>query len=102
MENVTLEELDERPESASSNRLPLIKDEQALLSKVDVDLTVVFGSARMPLDKLLSLSAGDVVELEQTVDQPVSLEYDGAIIARGVLVAADGKLGVKVLGVQSG
>ncbi len=102
MENVTLEELDDRKESSSTTGLPLIKDEQALLSKVDVELTIVFGSARMPLDKLLSLSAGDVVELDQKIEQPVSLEYDGSTIAKGVLVASDGKLGVKVLGVKGG
>lgn len=101
MEDVTLEEL-ETDRNAAVGQSPLIGDEQALLSKVDVEITVVFGSARLPLSKLLSLAAGDVVELEQTVDHPVSLEYDGATVANGVLVAADGHLGVKVLGVQAG
>ena len=102
MEDVTLEELDKVNAVPAGAGVSLIGDEQALLSKVDVELTIVFGSARIPLSRLLSLAAGDVVELEQTVNHPVSIEYDGATVANGVLVAADGKLGVKVLGVQAG
>lgn len=99
MENVTLEELDDN-NTESDDRVRLIRDEKALLSTVDVELTIVFGSAKLPLDRLLGLSAGDVVKLEQSVEQPVSLEYDGKEIAKGVLVAEDGKLGVRVLGRQ--
>ena len=102
MENVTLEDLGQNNATPGGSGPSLISDEQVLLSKVDVELTIVFGSARIPLSRLLSLGAGDVVELEQTVDHPVSIEYDGATVASGVLVAADGKLGVKVLGVQAG
>lgn len=95
MEKVSVERLD--IERIARSGESLVKDEKELLSRVNVDVTIVLGSAELTMDRLLSLTGGDVVELHQQVGDPIELVYDGQTIARGVLVANEGKLGLKII-----
>lgn len=67
-----------------------------LVEHVKVKLSVTLGGAEMPLSKLFSLTAGDVVTLDRDVDAPVDIRMHGKLIARGHLVAVGDRFGVRI------
>jgi flagellar motor switch protein FliN len=67
-----------------------------LVGHVTVRLSVALGSAELTIDKLFSLSASDVIELDSEIDAPVDVRLNGKVIARGMLVAVGDNFGVRV------
>lgn len=67
---------------------------QKSLMDVPVQVDVVIGEARMSMDELLSLEAGDVVELGKATADLIDIYVSDRLLARGKLVVADGELGV--------
>ncbi len=92
IEPIELEEIDYKPSVGS----PLIERNLGLLGHVKVKLEVSLGSAEISVEKLFSLAKGDAVELDTTLDAPVSLLLDGKVIARGHLMAAGDCFGLKI------
>jgi flagellar motor switch protein FliN len=66
------------------------------LMDVGLDVKLRFGTRRMLLREVLALSAGVVVELENTLHSPVDLLLDGRLIAQGEVVIVDGKYGLRI------
>src|SRR6202035_5344810 len=66
------------------------------LMDVDLDVKLRFGTRRMLLRDVLALSAGVVVELDNTLHSPVDLLLDGRLIAQGEVVIVDGKYGLRI------
>ena len=66
------------------------------LLDVPVRVDVVLGEARMPVEDLLNMSEGEIVELQKRTDEPVDIYVSDRLMARGRLVVADGQLGVKL------
>src|SRR6202043_1481057 len=66
------------------------------LMDVGLDVKLRFGTRRMLLRDVLALSAGVVVELDNTLHSPVDLLLDGRLIAQGEVVIVDGKYGLRV------
>ncbi len=69
------------------------------LMDVGLDVKLRFGIRHMLLRDVLALSAGIVVELENTLHSPVDLLLDGRVIAQGEVVIVDGKYGLRISGV---
>ncbi len=70
------------------------ESEQALYNVV-VDISVVLGQTTMPVNQLLKLGRGAVVELEQKTSDPVEIFANEVLIARGEVVITSGdKIGV--------
>jgi flagellar motor switch protein FliN/FliY len=67
-----------------------------LLLEVALDASVRFGSREMDLKELLELGAGDVVELDRHVADPVDLIVGDKIVARGEVVLVNGNFGLRV------
>lgn len=59
-----------------------------------VQVDVVLGEARMPVEELMSLTEGEIVELENQTTDLVDIYVSDRLMARGRLVIADGQLGV--------
>lgn len=89
-------DLDEVPASSSRGDVPLVQRNLALLGHVNVRLEVVLGHAEIDVQHLFALSPGDALTLEESLDAPVLLRLDGKSIARGSLVAAGDKFGLKI------
>ncbi|MGB0125477.1 MAG: flagellar motor switch protein FliN [Silvibacterium sp.] len=68
-----------------------------LLLDVELETSLRFGSREMPLNELLELGAGDVVELDRHVSDPVDLLVGDKIVARGEVVLINGSFGLRVL-----
>jgi flagellar motor switch protein FliN len=68
-----------------------------LLLGVELEASLRFGSREMSLNEVLNLGAGDVVELDRHVSDPVDLLVGDKIVARGEVVLMNGSFGLRVL-----
>jgi flagellar motor switch protein FliN len=68
-----------------------------LLLDVELEASLRFGSREMPLNEVLDLGAGDVIELDRHVSDPVDLLVGDKIVARGEVVLVNGSFGLRVL-----
>ena len=67
-----------------------------LLSDIELDATLQFGSREMALHEILELGPGAVVELNREVSEPVDLVVGDRIVARGEVVVLNGNLALRV------
>jgi flagellar motor switch protein FliN len=79
-----------------SSSVPAPASSYRRLMDVGLDVKLRFGTRRMLLRDVLALSAGVVVELDNTLHSPVDLLLDGRLIAQGEVVIVDGKYGLRV------
>jgi flagellar motor switch protein FliN len=85
-----------QPSSPPSSTLPAPSASYGRLMDVGLDVKLRFGTRHMLLREVLALSAGVVVELENTMPSPVDLLLDGRLIAHGDVVVVDGKYGLRI------
>ena len=67
-----------------------------LLSDIELDATLQFGSRDMCLREILELGPGDVVELDRHVSEPVDLVVGDRIVARGEVVVVNGNFALRI------
>ena len=67
-----------------------------LLLGVDLEVTADIGTALMSVQRILALGPASVIEFRRTVDQPIDLKVNGTVIARGEIVAVDGRFGLRI------
>jgi flagellar motor switch protein FliN len=72
-----------------------------LLLDMELPVTVCFGETDMQLKEVLKLGVGSVVELQKSVNDPVTIIVNQKPIATGEVVMVDGNYGVRILEVQS-
>jgi flagellar motor switch protein FliN len=72
-----------------------------LLLDVELPVSVSFGHSEMLLKDVLKLGAGSVIELDKSVNDPVSIIVNHKPIAKGEVVMVDGNYGVRILEVES-
>jgi flagellar motor switch protein FliN len=72
-----------------------------LLLDVELPVSVSFGHTEMQLKDILKLGAGSVIELDKSVNDPVTIIVNRKPIARGEVVMVDGNYGVRILEVES-
>jgi len=53
------------------------------VEKVNIELTIVLGAARMPVHQLLRMGRGAVIELEATEDDDVTIFANEVAVAKG-------------------
>lgn len=68
-----------------------------LLLDVELPVSVRFGRTQMPLKDVLNLTAGSIVELNRSVQEPVEVIVNSRIVARGEVVVVEGNFGVRIL-----
>jgi flagellar motor switch protein FliN/FliY len=72
-----------------------------LLLDVELPVSVSFGRTRLPLEDLLKLGAGSVIELGRNIDDPVELIVNNRVVALGEVVVVDGNYGVRIQRIAS-
>jgi flagellar motor switch protein FliN/FliY len=72
-----------------------------LLDDIELEATLQFGFREMPLRDLMGLAAGDVVELNRHVSEPVELVIGDRILARGEVVVANGNFALRIIEVAA-
>lgn len=78
-----------KPDAESSDTLAVLLEEP-------VRVSVVFGRTSLPLQKIVKLAAGSVVELGGSVRQPVDVVVNNRVIASGEVVVVEGNYGVRI------
>lgn len=63
---------------------------------VDIDLVAVLGTAELKISQILQLGRGAVVELDRRIGEPVDLQAERQLIARGEVVVVEDKLAVQL------
>jgi flagellar motor switch protein FliN/FliY len=71
------------------------------LLDVEMNVTVRFGKAEVPLREVVRYGIGSMIELNRTVDEPVELLVNNSPFARGEVVVIDGYYGVRVTEIGS-
>lgn len=72
-----------------------------LLAGVSLRLSVEVGSTSIRLSELLSLSEGSVVQLDREADDLLDIFANGTLIAKGEVIATNGRYGIRVVEVVS-
>ncbi|MEF3254358.1 MAG: flagellar motor switch protein FliN [Deferribacterales bacterium] len=67
-----------------------------LLRDVEVPVSIRIGSTRMFLKDIVSLSPGNIVELDEYAEEPVVVLVNNKPIAKGEVVIVDGYFGVRI------
>lgn len=67
-----------------------------LLRGVELPVSVSFGRTRMPLQEVLRLTPGSVVELDRSIDEPVELIVNDTVVALGEVVVIEGNYGLRI------
>jgi flagellar motor switch protein FliN/FliY len=63
---------------------------------VSVTVAVELGRVAMPIGDLVRLGEGSVIELQRGVSEPVDIMAQGVQLARGDIVAVDGRYAVRI------
>jgi flagellar motor switch protein FliN/FliY len=67
-----------------------------LLLDVELQVSVSFGHAQVPLKDVLKLTTGSIVELDRAVVEPVDIVVNNCVIAKGEVVVVEGNFGVRI------
>jgi flagellar motor switch protein FliN/FliY len=63
---------------------------------VDIELSVVLGRCSMPMQQLLRMGRGAVIELDTTENDPLRVYANNTLIAEGEVKVDDGQLSVEL------
>ncbi len=63
---------------------------------VPVEVIAVLGRAIMPISQILKLGRGAVVELDRAVGEPIDIQANNRLVARGEVVVVEDRLGVSM------
>ncbi len=66
------------------------------VEKVYVELSVVIGRSKMPINQLLKMGRGAVIELDSHQDDEVWILVNNVPIARGEIVVQEEKVAVSI------
>jgi flagellar motor switch protein FliN/FliY len=69
-------------------------DELNAVYDVPVHISAVLGNAKMPVNQLLKLGRGAVIELDRRVGEAIDIYVNERLIARGEVVVVDDRLGI--------
>ena len=79
--------MDEINISASDVNLEAIYD-------IPVQITVILGKTSMPVNQLLKLTKGAVIELDRNVGEAVDVYVNDRLVAKGEVVIVENKIGI--------
>lgn len=66
---------------------------------IPIEITAVLGRTRMPLNEILELGKGSLVELDTLENQEVEILVNGKKVAYGQVVIAQQNFGIKITSV---
>ncbi len=72
---------------------PMAADVTAIYES-PVQISAVLGKSSMPVNQLLKLGRGAVVELDRKVGEAIDIYVNNRLVARGEVVVVEDKLGV--------
>jgi len=67
-----------------------------LVGHVPVTVTALIGIVFIGIEKLLAPQKGEVLEMNESLDMPITLQLNGKSVARGELVAVEDNFGIRI------
>ncbi len=83
------QELDDQSVGAGNGNLSRIQ-------KIQIAVTAELGRSTIPIQDLMNVSEGSVIELDREIDSPIELYAQGVPLASGEVVVVDGRFGVQI------
>ncbi|SMB82225.1 flagellar motor switch protein FliN/FliY [Desulfonispora thiosulfatigenes DSM 11270] len=72
-----------------------------LILDVPLKISVILGRTKRPINEILALNPGSIVELEKYANEPVDILVNGTLIAQGEVVVVNENYGVKITNILS-
>lgn len=94
----------ESPDPFETEKKPVDRDQRRgleFLYDVPLQVSVEVGRSKILLRDLLQMGAGQVIELDKMVNDPLDLYVNSRLIARGKAVRIGDKFGIKLTDVVS-
>jgi len=82
----------ETPQESPADRAA--NDRLSAIYDIPVQLAAVLGKTSMPVNQLLRLGRGAVVELDRKVGEPIDIYVNNRLVARGEVLIVDDHLGI--------
>ena len=67
-----------------------------LILDLPLDVSVELGKVKIPVNELLQLGRGSILELTKPVGEPLDIYINNKLIAKGEVVILDDKFGIRV------
>ena len=67
-----------------------------LVLDIKVNVAVQLGSCELPMREVLALAPGTILQLAQKANEPVSLQVNQKLVARGEVVLVGDNFGIRV------
>ena len=67
-----------------------------LLLDVDLELSAILGETDIPLKKVLDITKGSIIELDNKTVAPIKLLANGSEVARGEVVIIEDNFGLRI------
>lgn len=94
IQRLHLEEITENPMERGDS--PLVARDLGLLGNLTVRMSACVGHANVTVDELFSLKSGDILPLDNELDQPMVFYLNDKPVARGMLVAVGDNFGIQI------
>lgn len=72
------------------------KPNLALVSDIQVELSVELGRTEMLIQDIIELAPGKVIELDKLAGQPLDVLVNGKLLAKAEVVMVDDRYGVRI------
>jgi flagellar motor switch protein FliN/FliY len=89
-------------EPGESGKAPQPAERLSAVYDIPVQLAAVLGKTSMPVNQLLRLGRGAVVELDRKVGEPIDIYVNNRLVARGEVLVVDDHLGVTMTEIIKG
>ncbi len=60
----------------------------------NINVQAIAGKTLLKSSQLEQLNVGDILKLDRTINEPVDICANGALVAKGRVMVSDGKLGI--------
>ena len=67
-----------------------------LLLDVELEMSVILGETNVPLKKVLDITKGSIIELDNKTTEPIKLLANGTEVAKGEVVIIEDNFGLRV------
>lgn len=78
---------DEESLAVADNKLDIFE-------KIPVEISVVIGKTILPIEKVIKMGRGSLLELDQNVGDPLDVYINDKLIAKAELIVVNDKIGI--------
>ena len=72
-----------------------------LILDIPLEISVRLGRAKMPIQELMGLAPGSVIDLDKLSGEPLDILLNGKLVARGEAVEVNDRYGVRLVEIIS-